>query len=203
MKRAIAACWLGLATLSPLPVLAAEAGDAVFAERGPWDLGDDRLDYRMTVEGPAAEGFSPTADGALILAEGVDPSDGQPVLELTQTTESRDRKIGPFPISGGDPVLTFFLEQTARDMATLTGGSPHYIRNRMKDALFRGGEIAHDGDVTTATFHPFEEDPNAERMNGFQSLTLTFVMGDPTDPIRELRADTGDTPGYRNELVLE
>ena len=203
MKRAIAACWLGLAALSPLPVLAAEAGDAVFAERGPWDLGDDRLDYRMTVEGPAAEGFSPTADGALILAEGIDPSDGQPVLELTQTTESRDRKIGPFPISGGDPVLTFFLEQTARDMATLTGGSPHYIRNRMKDALFRGGEIARDGDVTTATFHPFEEDPNAERMNGFQSLTLTFVMGDPTDPIRELRAVAGDTPGYRNELVLE
>ncbi|MEE2860337.1 MAG: hypothetical protein VYB46_05910 [Pseudomonadota bacterium] len=203
MKRAIAACWLGLAALSPLPVLAAEAGDAVFAERGPWDLGEDRLDYRMTVEGPAAEGFSPTADGALTLAEGIDPSDGQPVLELTQTTESRDRKIGPFPISGGDPVLTFFLEQTARDMATLTGGSPHYIRNRMKDALFRGGEIARDDDVTTATFHPFEEDPNAERMNGFQSLTLTFVMGDPTDPIRELRAVTGDTPGYRNELVLE
>ena len=203
MKRAIAACCLGLVALTPLPGLAAEAGDAVFAERGPWDLGDERLDYRMTVEGPAAEGFSPTADGALSLVEGVDPSDGQPALELTQTTENRDRKIGPFPISGGDPVLTFFLEQTARDMATLTGGSPHYIRNRMKDALFRGGEITRDNGVTTATFHPFEEDPNAERMNGFQSLTLTFVMGDPTDPIRELRAVTGDTPGYRNELVLE
>lgn len=204
MKRAIAAAlWLGLAALSAQPLLAAEAGDAVFADRGPWDLGKDSLSYRMTVEGPAAEGFQPTADGALTLSEGVDPSDRQPVLELTQKTESRDRKIGPFPVSGGDPVLTFFLEQTARDMATLTGGSPHYIRNRMKDALFRGGEISRDGGVTTAAFQPFEEDPNAARMNGFQTLTLTFVMGDPTEPIREMRAVTDETPGYRNELVLQ
>ncbi|WP_265501499.1 hypothetical protein [Paracoccus beibuensis] len=204
MKRAIAAAlWLGLAALSPQPLLAAEAGDAVFAERGPWNLGQDRLAYRMTIEGPAAEGFQPTADGALTLSEVVDPSDQQPVLELNQKTETRDRKIGPFPVSGGDPVLTFFLEQTARDMAALTGGSPDYIRNRMKDALFRGGEIARNGETTTATFHPFEDDPNAARMHGFQTLTLTFVMGDPADPIQELRAATAETPGYRNELVLE
>ncbi|MBM3603379.1 MAG: hypothetical protein FJX25_01180 [Alphaproteobacteria bacterium] len=196
--------WLGFAALAaPHPSDAAEAGDAVFAERGPWNLGDTVLEWEMTVEGPEAQGFQPTADGRLTLAQAIDPSDQQPVLEVTRQSQNHSRKIGPFPISAGDPVLVFFLEQTARDMSTLTGGSPHYIRNRLKDALFRGGQIRQEGGVTTATFEPFSEDPNAARMNGFQTLKLTFVMEDPSDPIREMRAETRDMPGYRSQLVLQ
>ncbi|CAM3225183.1 hypothetical protein PANO111632_08995 [Paracoccus nototheniae] len=203
MKHAIAtAIWLGLAGLAPQPLIAAEAGDAVFAERGPWDL-DRSLEWRLTVQGPQAEGFRPTANASLILSEETDPSDQQPILQLTQDSGERSRKIGPFPISGGDPVLTFFLEQTSRDVAALTGGSAHYIRNRMKDALFRGGEIAQGDDGLTATFQPFAEDPNADRMGGFQTLRLTFVMADPAQPIRELRAETDPEPGYTNSLVLQ
>lgn len=203
MKHAIAAAiWLGLAGLAPQPLFAAEAGDAVFTERGPWDL-DRALEWRMTIEGPRAEGFRPTADASLTLSQETDPSDQQPILQLTQDSGDRSRKIGPFPISGGDPVLTFFLEQTSRDVAALTGGSAHYIRNRMKDALFRGGEIARSDDGLTATFQPFAEDPNADRMGGFQSLTLTFVMADPAQPIRELSAETATEPGYANRLVLQ
>lgn len=205
MRHAIlgAACAVLLGLAAPQAATAGEAGDAVFAERGPWDLGDQTLTWQMTVEGPAAEGFRPVADGQVALAEIIDPSDNQPVLQLTQTTEARDRRIGPFPISGGDPVLTFFLEQTARDMAALTGGSPHYIRNRMKDALFRGGDLARRNDALTATFTPFADDPNADRMQGFRDLILTFVMADPAHPIRELRAETAPATGYRNHLVLE
>lgn len=205
MKRAIlgAACAALLGLAVPLAAAAGEAGDAVFAERGPWDLGDQTLTWQMSISGPEAEGFRPVADGQVALAETIDPSDNQPVLQLTQTTEARDRRIGPFPVSGGDPVLTFFLEQTARDMAALTGGSPHYIRNRMKDALFRGGDIARQGEVLTATFTPFADDPNAGRMLGFGDLTLTFVMADPAQPIRELRAETPPAIGYRSQLVLE
>nr|WP_111299040.1 hypothetical protein [Paracoccus saliphilus] len=204
MSKAFAvALWLGFSALAPHTLFAAEAGDAVFAERGPWDLNDQRLEWQMTVEGPAAEGFQPVADGKVTLSETIDPSDQQPVLQLTQETDARTRQIGPFPISAGDPVLVFFLEQTARDMAALTGGSPHYIRNRLKDNLFRGGEIAQADGITTATFQPFAEDPNAARMNGFQTLTLTFVMNDPGQPIRELKAETEDMPGYRSQLVLQ
>lgn len=204
MSKAFAvALWLGLGALVPHPLVAAEAGDAVFTERGPWDLDDRRLEWQMTVEGPAAEGFQPVPEGKVTLSETIDPSDQQPVLQLTQETQARTRQIGPFPISAGDPVLTFFLEQTARDMSALTGGSPHYIRNRLKDSLFRGGEVAQADGTTTATFKPFAEDPNAARMHGFQTLTLTFVMNDPTQPIRELKAETEDTPGYRSRLVLQ
>ncbi|MDQ1901233.1 hypothetical protein RAH32_12360 [Paracoccus sp. WLY502] len=205
MRKAIAAAlWLGLSALTTGHALAGEAGDAVFAERGPWSLDGQELQWSVHVEGPDAPGFLRVNDGSVILAEAIDPSDQQPVLQLTQKTDTRTRQIGPFPISGGDPVLTFFLEQTARDMAGLTGGSPHYIRNRIKDALFRGGQITRQGEASVATFTPFAEDPNAARMGGFQTLTLTFVLGDPKQPIRELRAETqGAQPGYLNRMALQ
>ena len=190
------------------PAYAGAAGDAVFADRGPWDLTDTPLRWAITVEGPDLPGFLAVTDGSLEMTQITDPSDGQPVLQLTQKTDGRARKIGPFPISGGDPSLTFFLEQTARDMARLTGGSPFYIRNRIKDALFRAGDLARDGDTMTATFQPFADDPNAERMQGFQSLTMTFVIGGPKTPIREMTAETstpvvGSDAIYRNAMVME
>ncbi|MDO5612761.1 MAG: hypothetical protein Q4G14_05890 [Paracoccus sp. (in: a-proteobacteria)] len=167
---------------------AGEAGDTVFAERGPWALGDRVLSWQMTVDGPQAEGFQPVSDGALDVAQITDPSDGQLVLQLTVQDGGRDRRIGPFPVSAGDPVLTWFLEQTARDMSNLTGGSPFYIRNRIKDALLRGGSLTRDGDGGVAVFQPFAHDPNAARMHGFQ--TLTFEVEDGPDPIRRMSAVT-------------
>lgn len=208
MKRALAAALLaGFSWLSVVAGAAAgEAGDAVFAERGPWSLDADGLGWSLTVRGPAdTPGFLPVADGSVTLTQTIDPSDQKPVLELVETTDSRTRKIGPFPISGGDPVLTFFLEQTTRDMAKLTGGSPFYIRNRIKDAVFRGGRFARTAETATATFRPFEDDPNAARMQGFQTLTLTFLLdSDSSHPIREMQASTeGDSPGYLNRMVLQ
>lgn len=206
MRHAIAAAlWLGLgASLAPVAAGAGEAGDAVFAERGPWSLDAGGLVWSLQVEGPEAPGFLTVDEGLVTLTETIDPSDRQPVLELTQRAGPRSRTIGPFPVSGGDPVLVFFLEQTARDMASLTGGSPYYIRNRMKDAVFRGGRISREGETAIATFKPFQDDANAGRMGGFDSLTLTFVLGDPAAPIRELRAETqGDSPGYSHRMVLQ
>ncbi|WP_258286698.1 hypothetical protein, partial [Escherichia ruysiae] len=84
-----------------------------------------------------------------------DAADGPPALELTEQTPRITRRIGPFPSSGGDPALTFFLETIARDMAALTGGSPSYIRNRLKDGLFRDGAVRREGEATVAVFTPF------------------------------------------------
>lgn len=208
MKRALTAAALALglaASLTTAPLLAGEAGDAVFAERGPWSIADHPLHWTLTVTGPEVPGFLPITDGAVTLEQIIDPSDDQPALELTQKAEARDRRIGPFPVSAGDPVLTYFLEETTRDMAKLAGGSPFYIRNRIKDAVFRHGEIRREGDSEIAVFHPFANDPNAARMHGFDTLTLTFVMaGDATAPIREMRAETaGEGPGYSRRMVLE
>lgn len=209
MKKSIClALALLLAPLSSAaiaPALAGEAGDAVFAERGPWSLGDAQIVWTETVSGPEAEGFRAIDDGSVTLTETIDASDGKPVLQINHDENGLERRIGPFPISGGDPVLTFFLERTARDMAALTGGSPFYIRNRMKDALFGAGSLTRDGGTAEARFKPFENDPNADRMKGFETLELVFTMGeDPKVPIREFLARTeGDSPGYVNHLVMQ
>ncbi|WJS83293.1 hypothetical protein [Paracoccus sp. TOH] len=194
-----------VAAVSPLQ--ADEAGDLVFADRGPWNLAQGPLVWQISQTGPVAEGFTPLGKGTITLRAAKDPSDGKPVLELAEETARIKRRIGPFPVSGGDPVLTFFLETTARDMAALTGGSPFYIRNRLKDALFRGGELRHEGDVTIASFAPFRDDKNRERMAGFDTLELRFTLGDPKQPIRSMVARTGSLaggrPAYDSEMVLK
>lgn len=206
MRKLIRAAGLAAAlVLAPLAAASGEAGDALFAERGPWSLGDETVAWSLTREGPPVEGFRPVADGRITLAQVTDPSDGEPVLEVMQDDGTRSRRLGLFPISSGDPVLTVFLEQTVRDMAAITGGSPDYIRNRIKDAVFRGGEITEDGEATVASFEPFANDPNAERMAGFQTLSMTFVMDDPAEPIRQMLAETDPGAGaaYRAMMVKQ
>ncbi len=196
---------IGLLALPP--ALAGEAGDLVFAERGPWDLSAAPLVWTLSQQGPEVEGFKPLGQGTITLSQIIDPSDGKPVLQLDEATARISRKIGPFPVSGGDPSLTFFLETVARDMAALTGGSPFYIRNRLKEALFRGGEVAIQDGRRIARFRPFADDPRRDRMFGFDSLTLRFALDDPSRPIRQMLAETGplagDRPAYRNEMVLK
>lgn len=185
----LAGCLIG----APLGLAAGEAGDLIFAERGPWALGDRTVIWTETQEGPVLPSFRQIRGGRLVLSEVMDARDGQPVLQLEQTVDDRSRKIGPFPVSAGDPVVVFFLENTARDMATLTGGSPYYIRNRIKDAVFRGGSVQREGGVTTVVTRPFEGDPNAAHMGGFAGLELRFVMDeDARQPIREMVAETTD-----------
>ncbi len=199
----------GLALIGLLagPLSAGEAGDLVFAQRGPWDLSQGPLVWTLHQTGPQAEGFAPLGEGTVSLGAATDAPDGQPALELTEKTPRTTRKIGPFPVSGGDPALTFFLETTARDMAALTGGSPFYIRNRLKDALFRSGEIRHEGEATVAVFVPFAQDENRGRMAGFDTLELRFTLDDPGRPIRRMLAETGPLsggrPAYHSEMVLK
>lgn len=207
MKHLHVLALLGLlAGPMPTAALAGAAGDLVFAERGPWVL-DQPLVWSLSQSGPDVEGFKPLGQGHVTLSAATDPSDGQPVLQLAEDTARIKRKIGPFPTSGGDPALTFFLETVTRDMAALTGGSPFYIRNRLKDALFRGGEIREEDGRRLAVFAPFKGDKNAARMSGFDTLELRFTLEDARKPILAMVAETGaltgGRPAYHSEMVLQ
>ena len=200
MKKLI--CMAVALILPCLPLAAGEAGDAVFAERGPWALGDQVLIWSETVEGPETQGFRTVENGQLSLSEAIDPSDGQPILQLTHREGTRDRVIGPYPSSGGDPVLTFFLERTARDMAALTGGSPFYIRNRVKESLVSPADVSEDAGTVSVVIRPFEGDLNAARMQGFGDLALTVVMSEEVPGwYQSLTAQAGDV--YSSTLKFE
>lgn len=136
------------------------------------------------------------------------------LLEFRQ--EGKHQGLGQFPASVGNPMIMFFYESVVRDMAATAGGSPHYIRNRVKDALTRPGEMTKgqaifDGesiDTTTIELHPFADDPNRNRMRGFEDLVLSVTMSEEVEGwylsmIAEARPKNADAPLYRLMLVYD
>lgn len=106
--------------------------------------------------------------------------------ELTLHEGDLRRGIGTFPASIGNPVIMYFMETTLRDMAEKSGGSPFYIRNRIKDALLTDAEILPvtvrlgDSDVEARqiTLLPFAHDAARARMGRFADLKLVVTVSE-------------------------
>lgn len=177
------------ATAAPLQAAAGEAQDRIFA-LGVLDevATGERLVYDHTRAGSLADAgtLPPIEDGEVVIA-----------LTDSETTEGRDaevtlrsgeqtRALTAFPAAAGNPLLMLFMENSVRSMATATGGSPHYIRNRMREALRtqdEGGpvEIEVGGETVEArrySFRPFMDDPNVARMGAFGELEISFVLSE-------------------------
>ncbi|MEP1611342.1 MAG: hypothetical protein ABJL72_05405 [Roseobacter sp.] len=128
-------------------------------------------------------------------------------LEFRQ--EDKHRSLGIFPASVGNPMIMYFYETVVRDMAEAAGGSPYYIRNRVKEALVDAsdveqGEAFLDGkSVPTHTIrmYPFKADPNAHRMQGFGDLELRVTMSDAVPGwYMSLVAEAAEGKVYRSEV---
>lgn len=131
-------------------------------------------------------------------------------LEFRQ--DGKHRKLGAFPASVGNPMIMFFYETVVRDMAEAAGGSPFYIRNRVKDALIQPsdmteGEAVVDGRTVatrTISMHPFLNDPNRDRMQGFGDLELRVTMSDEVPGwYMSLVAEAAGGDVYRSELIFD
>lgn len=89
------------------------------------------LRYRHT---RAAFGAAPALDETLSLTPAT--VDGTPRLVLSRSRgEEAPREITSFATGSANPILLYFLESAARATAEASGGSPFYIRNRIRDAL--------------------------------------------------------------------
>jgi len=156
--------------------------------------------------------------GPLHLRLSLDGADGTAdTAVLALVSDTAERRVGSFPASVGNPLIMYFLESVLRDMATRAGGSPFYIRNRIKEALLRdavstpvtqpfdGREIA----AERISFSPFAEDAARDRMGGFGAMELVFVVA-PDLPGRflSLTASAEAAPagspafGYNRSLTL-
>ncbi|MGC9418845.1 MAG: hypothetical protein ACP5EN_07715 [Rhodovulum sp.] len=124
--------------------------------------------------------------------------------------------IGAFPAEVGNPVVMYFLESLVRDVAETSGGSPFYIRNRLKESLVRSAEVEEveapfgGGEVQARalTLHPFEDDPNRARMRGFADLAVTVTMSEEVPGwYHSLTARVADPAGgapiYAARLTLD
>ncbi len=171
------------------PASAGAAGDRLFVT-GVFDNmpAQTALIYSHSRQGDDTEGkLFPIKEGEISLTM-QDGSDGAREAVVRMTADGRSRELTPFPASAGNPLLMTFLESSLRTMARVTGGSPFYIRNRMKEVLREGGEMTavtaeHDGASVPAdelVFRPFANDPNRDRMGAFADLELRFVLSRET-----------------------
>jgi hypothetical protein len=191
-----------IASLLPLSAGAGEFTDLLMAP-GLFAHAPDGpvLAYVLDREVPEGGPVPAIDDGRLRVAAAAGTHGRQ--LVVSREDDGKVTPIAEFPASGPNPALLYFLESTARAMAETTGGSPFYIRNRMREAL----AAADLGAATTprqVVVRPFTGDPNRAKMGDFADLGLTFRF-DPAAPARilELSADTAAARGgYHDRLVL-
>ncbi len=203
-----------------LAVLAASAGEGVagaasdlvftegvFAEA---ETGTEIIyDHRLL--GQETDRFKPFEDGEIRLAIEEAETGRALVVEFFSGDTRRGRNS--FPDNIGNPLVMAFLETSLRSMANLTGGSPFYIRNRIKDDLRDGGVIRKvtvevGGEAVAARevrFTPFAEDANRARMGNFADLELVFVVSEAVPGFFvSMRANTPKHESgvdYFNEII--
>jgi hypothetical protein len=157
------------------------------------------MEYSHMREAPPPVGD--LGEGRLVVS--VIPGVHGPMLDLQREEGGETLLVSQFAGSGPNPVLIYFLESTARAMAEATGGSPFYIRNRIRSAMAEAS-LGSQATPELATLHPFVQDPNRGRMGAFGDLAIALRF-DPQRPERilELSADTPPgEEGYHDRLVL-
>ncbi len=207
----IAACF----AFSGMPALAEPVADFIFDETVLTSLKiGSTLQYEHALtapEGASVPGFE--AGGIGVVFE--DAEDGSQQVVIGFDRGQRLQKMRPLPTVGGNPLVMVFLESSARAMASIAGGSPFYIRNRIKGALMTEGEqkemkVEIDGEevsVTQVTVMPFVKDPNIGRMGQFSKMEMSFTYShDVPGGIQELRAyvpdQSGDAAFYEERIVF-
>ena len=195
MRRSLAALCL---------VLAAHAASAA----GPTDLlfatphlegltPGSVLRYDHVRHSDPAAGIGPDLDQAIAVTMGQGGA-----ASFTLDPDGAPRSFDVDSKVPGNPLLMVFLENALRSVASATGGSPFYLRNRMREAL-ADGLTEDDGRLVV---RPFVNDANRERLGAFADMALSFELS-PATPgmIIAMRAEAGpsNAPVYAEEIRYE
>jgi hypothetical protein len=130
-------------------------------------------------EGPSGEDWSE-------LVVGLAPEDRAVVEGRTADGQVAPRILGTFPATVGNPIAMVFLEQMVNTMSERTGGSPFYIRNRIRDALGGPGEVdavtvLWGGEEVAATeiaLVPFAGDAHRAELGDFADLEIRVLVSE-------------------------
>ncbi|MFD1331531.1 hypothetical protein ACFQ4O_05910 [Methylopila musalis] len=98
---------------------------------------------------------------------------------------ARAQSFGSLSVDG-NPVIVVLLEQDVREMQKVLGGSPYYIRNRIRDAISGGGQVEParldvDGktvDGWKLTLKPFAHDARRDQLKGFADRFYELTFSD-------------------------
>jgi len=196
------------ALLLATPVRAVEIYDLIF-KQGTLSGVTEGLNYdrQIIVAANPEYGARHTGSVELDLA-----ADDMATLKFVQGDQYKN--LGAFPATVGNPIIMYFVETVLRDVAHEAGGSPFYIRNRIKDSLITQAPITeqtvtfsgHDMTAQQITLRPFEDDASYDRMGIYGDLAITFTMSEDVPgwyvSLAATTPDVDGMPGYRNVLTL-
>jgi hypothetical protein len=200
-----------------VPAQGGEAQDRIFrtALLADVEIGQG-LVFARDRGGAVAVGNALPIEGGTVEVTLVEGAGGARVAQVDMRAEGEPPSRAMLPADGGHPVMLLFLETTARAMADATGGSPFYIRNRIREALgadasLQPVEVVVAGDTIpahAATFRPFVDDANRATMGPFADLALTMVLSDAVPGgFARFEAATeppaGGEPAFKDTLAFE
>lgn len=217
MGKALISALVVIAVMATAPVATAATGEETYDllfRNGTLDAidRDAALVYRRDVTNTILPKAAERDTGQVAITFGAE-DDSMARLEFRR--DEKHKGLGRFPANVGNPMIMYFYESVIRDMAETAGGSPFYIRNRVKEALVQPadietGEAILDGKTIatqTIRLYPFAGDPNQDRMRGFGDLVLSVTMSDAVPgwyvSLVAEAAPKGAAPVYRSELVFD
>ncbi len=123
-------------------------------------------------------------------------ADGTREVTMKVFTGERARDPEVVPDLTGNPVLVFFLDRSVNNFSSLAGGNRNYLKGKFRDGLrekakIEAAKITFNGkavDGWRIKVSPYDNDPNALRMLGYEGAEFTFLVSDAL-------------PGYIAELV--
>jgi hypothetical protein len=148
------------------------------------------------------------AEIAVTLAA-ADPSGRKAVVSTRD--DGKERVLTDLPADAGHPLLVVFLEVVVRDVAALTGGSPFYIHNRIREALadqdaIETVEITRDGAATPGqrlVFRPFVSDANRARLGALADLEIRVTLSDAVPGKVERFEALAEPDAFRETMIFE
>lgn len=170
--------------LTATMIAAAISGTARASDQTPLDLmfytphfeTTDRnaeLSYIHTRRSGLPQRVGPDLENRISVALQSEGDDIETVVTLD--TDGAARRLDRFQGVPGNPILMVFMETLVGSISRATGGSPFYLRNRIKDS-FANGDVVSVGDRSTITLQPFENDRNRERMGPFADMTISMEL---------------------------
>lgn len=171
----------------------------------------DALVYEQVIAGAGEK----RPNGAYTLGLRFDPGEA---VGLTLHQGDKSRNIGDFPASVGNPIIMYFMESALADVAALSGGSPFYLRNRIKEALLKPATITpvtlrrgdHEIAARKVTITPFANDKASDRLGRFTGLSLSVVVADGVpgwyqslEAAAPAGAEAATQPAYSHAITLK
>lgn len=142
------------------------------------------------------------------------PGDEALVKRLLVKGEEPGRVLGSFDAGVGNPVAMLFLERTVNVISRETGGSPFYIRNRIRDTLGQPGvleavTVDWQGEAVPATkvvLVPFARDAHRADLGLYADLAIEVVVSEAVPgwyySISAEAPATGTEAAYATSLSL-